>query len=509
MKFSSCFLLAVVLLMIGLLSQVAMSNNIQVTTPVLTGQNTGSHFTQVQFTVTWDNSWRDVVNWDAAWVFVKYKGNDGVWHHATLSATGSDHTAPSGSTITPSSDGKGVFIYRSTNGSGSNSFAGVKLHWNYGTDGVGDNDLITVKVFAIEMVYVPQASFYAGDGNSNSQYQFSTGTGTSPFQITGENALTLGGGGGGSLGNRNATSFDDFDNSTSQTLPAGFPKGYNAFYCMKYETSQGQYADFLNTLTSTQAAYRFPNQNGNYRHTISVSGSVYSASRPDRACNYLEWADGAAYADWAALRPMTEMEFEKACRGDQTPVAGEYAWGTTNATGATTISGTEDGTETITNSKANYSPANYNIPGVPGPFTNGDGGYGPLRCGIFATGSTTREQSGATYYGIMEMSGNVSEQLIWVGNSTGRSFTGAHGDGTLDANGDANVTGWPGTDGLGTGHRNLGTLGNPPQWTDIGDEVSFRLLMSSNVSLRSPLAGFRCVRTDPAGPTKLQPKSGR
>ena len=48
--------------------------------------------------------------------------------------------------------------------------------------------------------------------------------------------------------------------------------------------------------------------------------------------------DGAAYADWSGLRPMTELEFEKACRGNQTPVANEFAWGTASITAATGIS---------------------------------------------------------------------------------------------------------------------------------------------------------------------------
>ena len=34
----------------------------------------------------------------------------------------------------------------------------------------------------------------------------------------------------------------------------------------------------------------------------------------DRACNFLNWNDLAAYLQWAALRPMTELEFEKICR---------------------------------------------------------------------------------------------------------------------------------------------------------------------------------------------------
>ncbi len=145
---------------------------------------------------------------------------------------------------------------------------------------------------------------------------------------------------------------------------------------------------------------------------------------------------------------MTELEFEKACRGTSSATANEYAWGNaTTPTAAVTISGTENGTETITTSGAN---CNYNNT----TFTGGDAGQGPLRCGIFAIASSTRASSGAGYYGVMELSGNLWERPVTVGNATGRLFTGLTGDGALNpTTGDANVSLWPGTDGLGAGYR--------------------------------------------------------
>jgi hypothetical protein len=125
------------------------ANNIQVGTPTFTGQNTSQHYTYVQFDLSWENSWRTSStpnNWDAAWVFVKYKKTGSSdWNHATLDTTPNNHTAPSGSTITPSNDGKGMFIYRSSDGSGSNNWTGVGLRWNYGTDGLADSDTVTEK----------------------------------------------------------------------------------------------------------------------------------------------------------------------------------------------------------------------------------------------------------------------------------------------------------------------------------------------------------------------------
>jgi len=66
-----------------------------------------------------------------------------------------------------------------------------------------------------------------------------------------------------------------------------------------------------------------------------------------------------------------------------------------------------------------------------------------MRCGTFAEDDETRQSSGATYYGVMEMTGNLYEWAVGVGNASGRSFTGVHGNGTLDANGLPDAAGWP------------------------------------------------------------------
>jgi hypothetical protein len=66
-----------------------------------------------------------------------------------------------------------------------------------------------------------------------------------------------------------------------------------------------------------------------------------------------------------------------------------------------------------------------------------------IRCGAFATPDADRVKAGAGYYGVMELSGNVYEITITVGNPQGRIFDGRHGDGILNSNGNANVTNWP------------------------------------------------------------------
>jgi formylglycine-generating enzyme required for sulfatase activity len=258
---------------------------------------------------------------------------------------------------------------------------------------------------------------------------------------------------------------------------------------MKYEISQGQYADFLNTLTATQDATRFPNQSGINRHTISGSSGSRSAGVPDRACNFLSWADGCAYSDWAGLRPMTELEFEKICRGTQAAIDDEFAWGNAyQASTAYILSNGGQPDETVSN------PASDPTGNVSYIATDGNIN-GPLRCGIFAANtphSNNRVEAGASYYGVMEMSGNLRERAVTVANSNGRGFTGANGDGSLDSNGNADVSNWPGTNASGAGFRG-GSWSYSVSYLRVPDRSSAGI---TDIRRQSD-TGYRCVRTVP------------
>ncbi len=406
---------------------------------------------------------------------------------------------------------------------------------------VASTDTIKVGVCAIEMCYIPQGSFWVGDGTTNTVHgQFEQAGTTTPFNITGEAAITLGPGG---LGNRSAAGMstaDDFTDTVAPTnsptnLPAAFPKGYNSFYLMKYDIIEGQYVLFLNSLTRKQQINRVgasisgttPPANIyvmsntatiSYRNTITFTNPpsdtttpyTFTTARPYRTCNWLSWMDVCAYADWAGLRPMTELEFEKACRGGSATnntVVDEAAWGqsitngTSNITAATTISGTEDGTETITNSGAN---CNYN--GI--TFTGGDAGRGPLRAGIFAKSGTTRAQAGASYYGVLDLSGGLWKRTVTVGNAAGRNFTGTHGDGKLIINtssntydGNATNTDWPGIDGTTsrgvTGVTGSGYRGGAWYHYWYNARASDRSYAALTDTSRGYNSGARCARTSP------------
>jgi len=474
-----------------------LANNISVTNFSLMGQNIANHYTMVKFDISWENSWRTSSvpnNWDAAWVFVKYRIGSGAWQHAWLNNTG--HLNPAGCTITTglldpalpfnttTNPGLGAFIYRDANGTGTFSKTGVQLRWNYGANGVNDNAIVDIRIYAIEHVYIPQGSFYAGSGGYYEGCTFyKYPTVTNPYQITGEDPIPVGTvanylcyntpGGGDLLG----------------PIPSAFPKGFNAFYCMKYEISQQEYVDFLNNLSTSQASNRHEPSYGNgYRYGITVSGGIYNTTKPFVACNYLSWPDLMAYLDWSGLRPMTELEFEKSCRGTLSPVPYEYAWGTA---GVALLE------YTLNNTGANNENIATNYSSTVGNSANWEtvrstGINGPLRVGIFAgnINNTGRISSGATYYGIMEMSGNLWERTVVVGSATGRAFTNTYGNGLLDVNGNHNVSTWPGT--TGTGVR-----GGSWNWLEDFSRVSDRSSWYYLNDTRAPDSGGRGVRLAP------------
>ena len=473
-------------LFLAILCLPVFANNITVGNSTLTNGSAADGYGYVTFDLSWDNSWRlssAPSNWDAAWVFVKYRVGSGEWLPANLHNTG--HTAGTGTaaditvglvddnaTFNASTNpGIGAFVYRSSTGTGTFTNTGLKLRWDYGADGIAGGTNVEVKVFAIEMVRVLEGTFNVGGGGGTDAFistTISTGDATTAPSGTG----SLGG--------------EDGGYPTGQTAPnASWPNGYAAFYCMKYEVSQQQYVDFLNTLTQTQATERKANESSRcYAITGSAVGN-YATTNPNVACNFLSWADGAAYADWSGLRPMTELEFEKACRGPQTALAGEYAWGTaTVATSAYTLSGAGTANEGIA--------TNYSIT-VGNAVYNGTAGtiLCPVRVGIFAADglNSGRVSSGASYWGIMELSGNLYERPVTIANEKGRAFTGKHGDGQLTSNGDADAATWPGADAVGAGWRG-GSWGNDANYMQVSD----RLIAGFSYSVRYYDFGFRAVR---------------
>ena len=411
---------------------------------------TGADRDVITATISWENSWNVIgipQNHDAVWLFIKFRECEagGEWSHALLSTDMSDHTISSGITwaqpITNAdrfgvagNHNTGVMIRRNGYGIGNISSQSVSLRVVGSTNGSSLNSAVEydIKVLGVEMVFIPEGSFYVGDGSS-SNFLHTPGTNPKmPYRVTSEASVSIGHAG----------------NSTV-TLNASFPKGYASFYYMKYEITQGQYCDFLNTIPTSNALNRAYIYDG-YMYHIALSGGVYSGRYPDRAMTYMSYRDLLSYLDWAALRPPTEMEFEKACRGPLDFVPGEFAWGTCSYIEAINISGTVSGTEICTDSAANLHCYGDDRFCHGGSF--GTSNRGPLEVGIFARDTINgRVETGAAYYGMMEMSGNVWEVCVQVNintanPSTPSNYTGIWGDGILSSVGSYNTVGWNGAE---------------------------------------------------------------
>ncbi len=489
------------------------ANNVTLSNVTLAEPDSVAKTVKIKFDINWNNSWRNNTNYDAIWTFAKYSKDAGAtWLPVTLKSSG---TNPSGFTqasgtaleIVVPSDKKGAFLYRTVNGAGTVSSSGVTLVWDWNIDNLTETDSVLVRVFCIEMVYIPSAAFYAGD-NAASVASLKQGSADAePWLIASENRIDVSQASTNGFYYASAGNAGEATSGASFSIPADYPKGYRAFYCMKYEISEGQWVDFFNTLSDAAKAARDITSNTGKnsddvvsRNTISWVAGNATTARPERACGYLSWMDLCAYADWAGLRPMTELEYEKACRGPQTATPEERAWGLTSQTapGSGGISGAEDGTETILTPGANCNFGSVN-------FTSGDGGTGPLRCGIFATSASNRNLAGAGYYGVMELSGNLWERTVTIGNQQGRDFIGTHGDGLLTTaaghEGAATNADWPGMDTVvvngittatGSGFRG-GSYDTDASFLRTSDRS--RAALTSNI--RSSDYGGRLVRTAP------------
>jgi len=457
----------------------------------------------VVFDLSWEEAWRNDINCDGVWIFAKYRAKDGLWRHIGLSDYSRDkfdyrdQTPPGFSKgqgplssqvgMWVPSERKGVFIYRIKE-EGDVSLKQVMLLWNFKETGLQTEDMnsISIKVFGVEMVYIPESEHYVGDplGPGGPKNCLFTYPDKGAYLVNSEAPITVDAKDGFLYCNQdNERSRDD----TPFVIPEEYPKGYGAFWHMKYQLSSQQYVDFLNTLTRRQQQTHVRSDISrdyieNYYVMTGTNTEKFRQSivcvrkgngidtpvtfytyAPARACNAIAWGDIAAYAAWAGLRPITEFEFEKSCRGPKEAIAWECAWGSNEIGRVETFSGPDGSGYEIKVPTAGLVNACFGCGIAPFDAAKGKtipdnpGFEGPVSCGLFSNtrheGIPKRLNDGASYYGVMELSGNLWESCVTFGHPKGRAFIPNHGEGVLDEDGCARIPGWPGESGIGSGAR--------------------------------------------------------
>jgi formylglycine-generating enzyme required for sulfatase activity len=460
------------------------------------------------------------------------------WKHARVKAAGAP---PAGACVEDTEDRRGVFLRRSlenAGGPGRVAFRDVRLQCQLGSLDMGRfSGKVRLWPFALEMVHVPEGPFWLGDpapgargAPQNCFYDVLTppDAPNRAYRVDSEDPIEVGTG-TRRPETRRMLSYSNVDDAggvgdRSGPIPAAFPKGFRAFYVMKRQVSQGEYAAFINTLQGGEPwsygqllRFSYEGQDS-YRNTIHIANRSFArvATRPGRPHNHMCWGDALAFAAWAGLRPLTELEYEKACRGPLPPVSGELSWGTTNLLAALVIVGDEDGSELVT--------GNCNIGNGTVALSGGDGGMGPVRddafaargrsgegglyggVHVFVTGEVgelrheamtgEREDTGLSYYGIAGLTGNLWEQCVTAGNKEGREFSGKHGTGELDrGEAPSKALGWPSPTGKGPSWRGGSWFTSPGR-----GPVAARPYGSGapGYYLRAHDAGFRAARTAPA-----------
>jgi hypothetical protein len=493
----------IVIAFLLLLSVFVWATNIQITqAPMIVNRDIPGHKITVRFSLSWDNSWNlnSPPNHDAAWVFLKYRalGSDGFKHcnlyqaDSVVKGPGSDgciqeygeSPVPNGHDVTT-----GVFLRRAQKSIGTTTFNDVELEWDITGTGIDSATSVSIGVYAIEMVYVPVGEVLSS-------------------------------------------------NVVAADVNTKWPNGSSPFYIMKHEVTQAAWVDFLNTLDYQQQS-RLANVSGanlalpvgtpllplNSRMMVKIRVPSSSPSTPaifgvsQNGTNWdlesnggnlpmfnLSWTDITAYLDWACLRPLTEMEYEKAARGNLPVVANELAWGNaTVGTVAATISNPYRSDEVSgTDGSNRATPADANIAAHSAAVS----ARWPLRVGSFATDASTRVEAGSGYWGVLNLSDNVAERYVNYSQAAGKQFNGTyHGDGNILGSGLSDVLTWPGqasalatsTGADGTGYKGIGIAEGASTtivaFSAASAGVSTRSYMSNRYNSREGWTGIRGGRT--------------
>lgn len=434
----------------------------------------------VSLDISWQNAFRvdngNLKCHDAAWVFFRWVNNERKDYYPIRVLQEGHRQVANGKEQVPlqfkaSKDGMGLFISLANPGERDIS-ARIVVELRPGdTDGINPR-IMRMMPYAVEMVYVPEGPVTLGAPNTtkNGALYLSDSKGEMKglYQIKKEDQTVEIGPGNNQLYYQ---AQNQYQGDQQGTIASAFPKGVRGFYIMKYEPTQGQYADFLNSLPLAMREANDISQINGYADnggTIRLVDDVYVADKPNQPCNYIGWDEGMAYADWAGLRPMTEFEYTKACRGSNDPIEDEFPWNTAEKVQVRRQVDTEGNLVYLDLDEADITDDNRDLYGV-------------------------------SLFRVHDLAGSLWEKMITIGHPDGRSFKGTHGDGQLSEDGRATNEDWPAgnTDSGGYGFRGGGFYGYGREYHEYNPYSPIALRPYGGWAGGTPAAayGIRFVRS--------------
>ncbi|RKJ81929.1 hypothetical protein D7X33_03085 [Butyricicoccus sp. 1XD8-22] len=444
----------------------------------------------VSLDLQWENAWKNEVNFDGAYVFLKYRPAAGeAFRSMKLRGAGGGMTErkplPEGFSLGESSVKLGAFLPETQLGffvfpeeacsRQTVRAAGIQVPVEAGC-------AEEIEVFSIEMVYIPEGRFTIGDPKGPKRMGGSCLNGfyTYPdkpmYEIASEKAISLGPEAGMLYCDADYVPGGEDVQQKRLTIPEAFPKGFAGMWYMKHPLTMRQWVQYLNCLTRRQQQRQvWADVSGDaVPHFYVMTDSdhlqdrnavfcrpaghgtenpiTFYTSAPNRIANGLNWFSAASFACFAGLRPVTELEYTKACRGPLAPVEREFPWGSSAIGRVWNLSGERllplpEKPGALANCVFDTHTVMFH--GQPKKFT-GDGPQwggtpdeGTFENAPLIEGYSERECRGSSYYGVMELAGTVWEYMVSASLEDGVRFDRSYGTGELTEDGEYEMPSWP------------------------------------------------------------------
>lgn len=199
-----------------------------------------------------------------------------------------------------------------------------------------------------------------------------------------------------------------------------------SFFLMKYELSQRQFIWCFNQFPKELQLTLIPelqgkaagdmafpaftnNRNGLFVESVSAeTGITLETQFPFVSMSGLTPRLLSACLAWLGLRPMTELEYEWACRGPLKPIAKEAAWGTNR------VMDGNDLTDSLLDAEKFVERPSDSLVGLANFAKPAGEAYlqGPSRSGACQSIKNERVANGMGYYGHADLSGNLWELCL-------------------------------------------------------------------------------------------------